>query len=87
MTIKWIMCSSLRIVGKPRPDQHWHEHATCFRLGNRSLVVIGSCGHAGVINTLRRAQMSAGSRKSTRWSAVSTWLPYPAIICARSWPN
>jgi 7,8-dihydropterin-6-yl-methyl-4-(beta-D-ribofuranosyl)aminobenzene 5'-phosphate synthase len=44
------------IAGKPVPDQHWHEHATCFRLGDRGLVVISSCGHAGIINTLRRAQ-------------------------------
>ena len=44
------------LAGKPQPDQHWHEHATCFRLGDRGLVVISSCGHAGIINTLRRAQ-------------------------------
>ena len=30
------------LAGKPQPDQHWHEHATCFRLGDRGLVVI-SC--------------------------------------------
>ncbi len=44
------------LAGNPAPDQHWHEHATCFRLGDRGLVVISSCGHAGIINTLRRAQ-------------------------------
>jgi 7,8-dihydropterin-6-yl-methyl-4-(beta-D-ribofuranosyl)aminobenzene 5'-phosphate synthase len=44
------------LAGNPIPDQHWHEHATCFRLGDRGLVVISSCGHAGIINTLRRAQ-------------------------------
>ena len=48
------------IAGKPVPDQHWHEHATCFRLGDRGLVVISSCGHAGIINTLRRAQEITG---------------------------
>jgi 7,8-dihydropterin-6-yl-methyl-4-(beta-D-ribofuranosyl)aminobenzene 5'-phosphate synthase len=48
------------LAGKPVPDQHWHEHATCFRLGNRGLVVISSCGHAGIINTLRRAQEVSG---------------------------
>lgn len=51
------------LAGKPVPDQHWHEHATCFRLGGRGLVVISSCGHAGVINTLRRAQQVAGTEK------------------------
>ena len=51
------------LAGKPQPDQHWHEHATCFRLGDRGLVVISSCGHAGVINTLKRAQEVSGVEK------------------------
>jgi 7,8-dihydropterin-6-yl-methyl-4-(beta-D-ribofuranosyl)aminobenzene 5'-phosphate synthase len=51
------------LAGKPMPDQHWHEHATCFRLGDRGLVVISSCGHAGIINTLRRAQEISGVDK------------------------
>jgi 7,8-dihydropterin-6-yl-methyl-4-(beta-D-ribofuranosyl)aminobenzene 5'-phosphate synthase len=32
-------------------------------LGDRRLVVISSCGHAGVINTLRRAQEVSGVEK------------------------
>jgi 7,8-dihydropterin-6-yl-methyl-4-(beta-D-ribofuranosyl)aminobenzene 5'-phosphate synthase len=48
------------LAGAPVPDQHWHEHATCFRLGERGLVVLSSCGHAGIINTLRRAQEVSG---------------------------
>lgn len=51
------------LAGKPVPDQHWHEHATCFRLGDRGLVVISSCGHAGIVNTLRRAQEVTGVEK------------------------
>jgi 7,8-dihydropterin-6-yl-methyl-4-(beta-D-ribofuranosyl)aminobenzene 5'-phosphate synthase len=51
------------LAGKPQPDQHWHEHATCFPLGDRGLVVISSCGHAGIINTLRRAQEVSGVEK------------------------
>lgn len=51
------------LAGKPMPDQHWHEHATCFRLGDRGLVVISSCGHAGIINTLRHAQDVSGVKK------------------------
>jgi 7,8-dihydropterin-6-yl-methyl-4-(beta-D-ribofuranosyl)aminobenzene 5'-phosphate synthase len=51
------------LAGKQVPDQHWHEHATCFRLGDRGLVVISSCGHAGIINTLRRAQEVSGIDK------------------------
>jgi len=51
------------LAGKPQPDQHWHEHATCFRLGDRGLVVTSSCGHAGIINTLMRAQEVSGIDK------------------------
>jgi 7,8-dihydropterin-6-yl-methyl-4-(beta-D-ribofuranosyl)aminobenzene 5'-phosphate synthase len=51
------------LAGKPQPDQHWHEHATCFRLGDRGLVVITSCGHGGIINTLRRVQEITGVEK------------------------
>lgn len=51
------------LSGQPQPDQHWHEHATCFRLGDRGLVVLSSCGHAGIINTLRRAQEVSGVEK------------------------
>jgi 7,8-dihydropterin-6-yl-methyl-4-(beta-D-ribofuranosyl)aminobenzene 5'-phosphate synthase len=51
------------LSGKPQPDQHWHEHATCFRLGDRGLVVISSCGHAGIVNTLKRAQEVSGVEK------------------------
>jgi len=51
------------LAGKPVPDQHWHEHATCFRVGDRGLVVITSCGHGGIINTLKRAQEITGVEK------------------------
>jgi len=51
------------LAGKPEPDQHWHEHAVCFHLGDRGLVVLTSCGHAGIINVLRRAQEVASVDK------------------------
>ena len=51
------------LAGTAVPDQHWHEHATCFRLGDRGLVVLSSCGHAGIINTLHRAQEVSGVEK------------------------
>jgi 7,8-dihydropterin-6-yl-methyl-4-(beta-D-ribofuranosyl)aminobenzene 5'-phosphate synthase len=51
------------LAGKPEPDQHWHEHATCFNLGDRGLVVLSSCGHAGIINTLTRAREVTGINK------------------------
>jgi 7,8-dihydropterin-6-yl-methyl-4-(beta-D-ribofuranosyl)aminobenzene 5'-phosphate synthase len=51
------------LAGKPMPDQHWHEHATCFQVGDRGLVVITSCGHGGIINTIQRAQDITGIEK------------------------
>jgi 7,8-dihydropterin-6-yl-methyl-4-(beta-D-ribofuranosyl)aminobenzene 5'-phosphate synthase len=51
------------LAGTPVPDQHLHEHATCFKVGDRGLVVITSCGHGGIINTLRRAQEVTGVEK------------------------
>jgi 7,8-dihydropterin-6-yl-methyl-4-(beta-D-ribofuranosyl)aminobenzene 5'-phosphate synthase len=51
------------LAGQPAPDQHLHEHATCFHVKDRGLVVITSCGHAGVVNTVRRAQEVTGVRK------------------------
>ena len=62
---------------QPQPDQHWHEHATCFRLGDRGLVVISSCGHAGIINTLRRAQEVSGVERSMHWSGRFHLAPAP----------
>jgi 7,8-dihydropterin-6-yl-methyl-4-(beta-D-ribofuranosyl)aminobenzene 5'-phosphate synthase len=51
------------LAGSPIADQHWHEHATCYRVGDRGLVVITSCGHSGIINALRRAQEITGVGK------------------------
>jgi 7,8-dihydropterin-6-yl-methyl-4-(beta-D-ribofuranosyl)aminobenzene 5'-phosphate synthase len=55
--------AAAELAGTPVPDQHWHEHATCFRLGDRGLVVLSSCSHCGIINTLRRAQEVSGVEK------------------------
>jgi 7,8-dihydropterin-6-yl-methyl-4-(beta-D-ribofuranosyl)aminobenzene 5'-phosphate synthase len=51
------------LAGAPMPDQHWHEHATCYNVRDRGLVVITSCGHCGIINTLHRAQEITGIEK------------------------
>ena len=48
------------LQGKIVPDEHHHEHATCFNVKERGLVVITSCGHAGIINTIRQAQEVSG---------------------------
>jgi 7,8-dihydropterin-6-yl-methyl-4-(beta-D-ribofuranosyl)aminobenzene 5'-phosphate synthase len=51
------------LAGTPVPDQHLHEHATCYHLKGRGLVVITSCGHAGILNTIRRARAVTGVEK------------------------
>jgi 7,8-dihydropterin-6-yl-methyl-4-(beta-D-ribofuranosyl)aminobenzene 5'-phosphate synthase len=49
--------------GKPVADQQVHEHGTCFNVKDRGLVVISSCGHAGIINTARQAMEVSGVNK------------------------
>ena len=39
-------------------DKHPDEHATCYVVQGRGLVVISSCGHCGVINTVKRRRRS-----------------------------
>ena len=51
------------LAGQPVPDQHLHEHGTCFHVKDRGLVVITSCGHAGIVNTVRRARQVSGVQK------------------------
>jgi 7,8-dihydropterin-6-yl-methyl-4-(beta-D-ribofuranosyl)aminobenzene 5'-phosphate synthase len=41
--------------GKLVKDLHPGEHATCYVIKGRGLVVISSCGHAGLINTVKAA--------------------------------
>lgn len=45
------------------PDDGEHELATCYIVKGLGLVVIASCSHRGVINTVRRAQQVSGIRK------------------------
>lgn len=49
--------------GKPVQDQHLHEHGTCFVIKDRGLVVISSCGHAGIVNTVQQAIEASGVKK------------------------
>ena len=44
-------------------DQHEDEHATCYIVKDRGLVVISSCGHSGIINTVRTAMAAANVDK------------------------
>ena len=45
------------------PDEHIHEHATCFNVKDKGLVVISSCGHVGIVNSVRQAQEVSGIQK------------------------
>ena len=49
--------------GKLVRDQHPDEHATCYMVKGRGLVVISSCGHAGIVNTVRSAMKAANVDK------------------------
>jgi 7,8-dihydropterin-6-yl-methyl-4-(beta-D-ribofuranosyl)aminobenzene 5'-phosphate synthase len=44
-------------------DEHLNEHATCFNVKDRGLVVISSCGHAGIVNSVLQAQEVSGVTK------------------------
>ncbi|MCY4548987.1 MAG: MBL fold metallo-hydrolase [Defluviicoccus sp.] len=41
-------------------DSHPEEHATCYIVKGRGLVVISSCGHAGIVNSVRTAMAVSG---------------------------
>lgn len=49
--------------GKLVKDTHPDEHATCYIVKGRGLVVISSCGHTGIINTVKSAMAAANVDK------------------------
>ena len=55
-----------QVMAKPGElvfDNFQGEHATIYHVKDRGLVVITSCGHAGVINSVRQAQKATGVSK------------------------
>jgi 7,8-dihydropterin-6-yl-methyl-4-(beta-D-ribofuranosyl)aminobenzene 5'-phosphate synthase len=54
---------SAEMEGKIVPDEHIHEHATCFNLKDKGLIVISSCGHVGIVNSVRAAMEVSGVQK------------------------
>jgi len=44
-------------------DAHWGEHVTAYHVKDRGLVVMTSCGHAGLVNSIRQAQKASGVQK------------------------
>jgi 7,8-dihydropterin-6-yl-methyl-4-(beta-D-ribofuranosyl)aminobenzene 5'-phosphate synthase len=55
--------AALRAQGKPVADEHLAEHATCFNIKDRGLVVISSCGHRGIVNSVHQAIKVSGITK------------------------
>jgi 7,8-dihydropterin-6-yl-methyl-4-(beta-D-ribofuranosyl)aminobenzene 5'-phosphate synthase len=45
------------------PDDFQHEQATCFNLKSKGLVVMTSCGHRGIVNSVRSAIKVSGISK------------------------
>ncbi len=48
------------LAGRLIKDLHPDEHATCYILQGKGLIVITSCGHVGLINTVRAAMAVSG---------------------------
>lgn len=59
------------------PDQFRHELATSFNLRGRGLIVLTSCSHRGVINTIKRAQAVSGISKVHAVIGGFHLAPYP----------
>ena len=51
------------LQGKIVADEHIHEHATCFNVRDKGLVVMSSCGHVGIVNSARQAMEVSGVNK------------------------
>ena len=74
---------AVKVEAKPGDlvkDIFWGEHATAYNVKDRGLVVISSCGHAGIINSVRQLQKSTGVEKVH--AVVGGWhlAPYPDDI-------
>jgi 7,8-dihydropterin-6-yl-methyl-4-(beta-D-ribofuranosyl)aminobenzene 5'-phosphate synthase len=55
--------SSAKNTGTFIPDDFEHEIATNFVVRGKGLVVLTSCSHRGVINTIKQAQAASGIQK------------------------
>ncbi len=66
------------------PDTFPGEHATAYHVKGRGLVVITSCGHAGVVNSVRQAQKVSGIQKVHAIVGGFHLAPAPDEIVART---
>jgi 7,8-dihydropterin-6-yl-methyl-4-(beta-D-ribofuranosyl)aminobenzene 5'-phosphate synthase len=55
--------ANAKAQGKFVADEHLDEHGTVFNLKDRGLVVISSCGHSGIVNTVQQAIEASGISK------------------------
>lgn len=51
------------LAGTARPDDFSHEISVAYKVGSRGLVVMTSCGHRGIINSVRAAMEASGVTK------------------------
>jgi 7,8-dihydropterin-6-yl-methyl-4-(beta-D-ribofuranosyl)aminobenzene 5'-phosphate synthase len=65
-------------------DTFQGEHATAYHVKDRGLVVITSCGHAGVINSVRHVQKATGMEKVHAIVGGFHLAPAPDEIVART---
>jgi 7,8-dihydropterin-6-yl-methyl-4-(beta-D-ribofuranosyl)aminobenzene 5'-phosphate synthase len=78
---------ALQVEAKPGElvtDIFWGEHATAYHVKNRGLVIISSCGHAGIVNSIRQIQKATGIDKVH--AVVGGWhlAPSPDEIVAKT---
>jgi 7,8-dihydropterin-6-yl-methyl-4-(beta-D-ribofuranosyl)aminobenzene 5'-phosphate synthase len=50
-------------TGTFAPDDFEHEIGTSFLLKGKGLVILSSCSHRGIINTIKQAQVTSGIQK------------------------
>ncbi|MBV9180071.1 MAG: MBL fold metallo-hydrolase, partial [Acidobacteria bacterium] len=65
-------------------DIFWGEHATAYNVKDRGLVVISSCGHAGIINSIRQIQKTTGVEKIHAVAGGWHLAPYPDEVIAKT---
>jgi 7,8-dihydropterin-6-yl-methyl-4-(beta-D-ribofuranosyl)aminobenzene 5'-phosphate synthase len=65
-------------------DTFQGEHATAFNVRDRGLVIITSCGHAGVINSVRQVQKATGIDKVHAIMGGFHLAPAPDEIVAKT---
>lgn len=65
-------------------DTFQGEHATAYHVKDRGLVVITSCGHAGVINSMRQVQKATGIGKVHAVVGGFHLAPAPEEIVAKT---